>query len=203
MYLGWLLSQWSSGDWRDFLFCMSPTQSTPPTISAGVYLRTWPSAYPNPLPLLFSPFAVSLPPTPSLFSPSITPSHHHPSVCFPDSSTLLLFFFFTLYSLDFTCLFPPSNHPSFSSSSLLLFFSPPREKYGSDEHGEPGTNQSIDLSMYPSLCPSDRQQKTKCLLSETFPISFFPSPRSLGNGEPVSGTCPPSWDLSCLPITFL
>lgn len=92
--------------------------------------------------------------------------------------------FSTLYSLDFTCLFLPSNHPS--SSLLSFFFSflrpsihSPREKYGSDEHGEPGTNQSIDLSMYPSLCPSDRQQKTKCLLSETFPISFSLHPTSL------------------------
>lgn len=83
---------------RDFLFCMSPTQATPPTTSAVVYLCTWPSANPNPLSLLFSPFAVYFPPTPSLFSPSITPSHHHPSVCFPDSSTLLLFYFFSLFT---------------------------------------------------------------------------------------------------------
>lgn len=151
---------------------MSPTQATTPTTSAVVYLCTWPSANPNPLSLLFSPFTFYFPPTPLLFSPSITPSHHHPSVCFPDSSTLLLFYFFlTLYSLDFACLFPPppSLHPF-----LIQSIHTPRERYGSDEHGEPGTNQSIDLSTYPSRCPSDRQQKTKCLLSETFPISFCP-----------------------------
>lgn len=98
----------------------------------------------------------------------------------PSSSVCLLswlvnspavLFFFTLYSLDFTCLFPPppSLHPF-----LIQSIHTPRERYGSDEHREPGTNQSIDLSTYPSRCRSDRQQKTKCLLSETFPISFYP-----------------------------
>lgn len=116
---GWFLSQRSSGDWRDFLFWTSPTQSTPPTISAVIYLRTWPSAYPNPLPLLFSPFAVSLPPTPSLFSPSITPSYHHLSVCIPDSSTVLLFF---CSLFPWFHLFPS---PLLPLSSLILFFFEP------------------------------------------------------------------------------
>lgn len=98
------------------------------------------------------------------------------SVCFPDSFFPLLFT--PLISL--VCFLLPINplpslHPFFFSS-LSQSVHTPREKCGSDEHGEPGTNQSIDLSMYPSLCSSDRQQKTKCLLSETFPISFDPLP---------------------------
>lgn len=48
------------------------------------------------------------------------------------------------------------------------------------------TNQSIDWSMYPLLCPSDRQQKTKCLLSETFSFPVCP-PHSCRIGP---------WDLS-------
>ncbi len=120
-YLGWFLSRWSSGDWRDFLFCTSPTQSTPPTISAVVYLRTWPWAYPNPLPLLFSPVAVSFPPTPSLFSPSITLSHHHLSVCFPDSSTLLLFFY-SLLPWFYLSVSSFQSPPPPSLLSLRFFF---------------------------------------------------------------------------------
>lgn len=92
--------------------CRLHSQPLPPS-SAVVYLRTWPWAYPNPLPLLFSPFAVSFPPTPSLFSPSITPSHHHPSVCFPDSSTLLLFFYSLLpwFYLSLSSFQSPLLHP--------------------------------------------------------------------------------------------
>lgn len=169
-------------------------QSKPPTISAVIYLRTWPSAHPNPLSLLFSPFAGSLTPTPPLVFLSITPSYHH--VCLSAFLTPQLSCCGSaLYFLDFTCschLSSPFNpfFCSFLSQSIYT----PREKQGSDEHGEAGTNQSIDLSMYPVLCPSDRQQKTKCLLSETFPISFSPypfplhCPPSLVNGELVSGT---------------
>lgn len=86
--------------------------------------------------------------------------------------TVLLFFPLTI-SVCFS-----SHRPSFFSSPFL--FSPhilcPRGKYGSDEHEEPGTNQSIDPSMNPLLCASDRQQKTKCLLSETFPVSLYALP---------------------------
>lgn len=133
-----------------------------------------PPAYPNPL---------------SLFSSRCLSSHaitifsmllrHIMSFCLPELS---IFFFF--YSLDF-CSSPPRNQPllpplippSFPFFFVLKSLRYPREEYGSDEHGEPGTNQSIDLSTYPLLCPSDRQQKTKCLLSETFPISLYlPSP---------------------------
>lgn len=165
---------------------MSPTQSTPPTISAVVYLRSW--SYPNPLPLLFLLFAISFTPTPSLFSPSITPSHHHHlSVCLSDFSALVLFF----YSLStwFHLYASPSSQPSSLPPYILSFWTQSihtsREKYRSDEHGEPGTNQSIDLSTYPSVCPSDRQQKTKCLLSETFPIFFYSHP------APLHSTIPP------------
>lgn len=154
---------------------------------------------PQPIQILsrfFSHHLQTLTPTPPLFSLSITPSFHH--VCL---SPQLSCCGSALYFLDFTCSRHLSSpfHPffcSFLSQSICT----PREKQGSDEHGEAGTNQSIDLSMYPVLCPSDRQQKTKCLLSETFPISFPPypfplhCPPSLVNGELVSGTG--LWDLS-------
>lgn len=62
-----------------------------------------------------------------------------------------------------------------SSSCSLLFialsFCTSSSHFSRDKHmseqGEAGTNQSIDLSTYPLKCPSDRQQKTKCLSSET------------------------------------
>lgn len=49
-----------------------------------------------------------------LFSSRITPSHHHLSVCYCNSSTLLLFFCYFL--------FPPFSH-SFSPPLPLRFFS--------------------------------------------------------------------------------
>lgn len=148
--------------------------SQPLLSSAVIYLHTCPSAYPNPF-LAF----LSLFPSHTVTILSIHYSLPSSSVCLlPDSSTLLVFFYSLLpwfhlsvssFQSPLLLLFIPSS---------FLFFSPsihsPGEKYGSDEHGEPGTNQSIDPSMYPSLCPSDRQQKTKCLLSKTFPISFYP-----------------------------
>lgn len=203
--LGWFLSQWSSGDWRDFLFWMSPTQSTPPTISAVIYLRTWPSAYPNPLPLLFSPFAVSLPPTPSLYSPSITPSYHHLSVCIPDSSTLLLFF---CSLFPWFHLFPP---PLLPLSSLLLFFFEPVSPHPKGEAWAwwtwRGRNKSVyrfvDVSLALPLWSSAEnkvfiKRNLPNLLPYPLPFPSLSAPLSplLVNGEPVSGTCPSSWDLS-------
>lgn len=88
--------------------------------------------------------------------------------------------FSTLYSLDFYLFLPPPLPLSSLLIFLRVYLSPPLwEAHGPDEHREAGTNQSIDLSTYPSLCSTDRQQKTKCLLSETFPISLPhpPSPR--------------------------
>lgn len=154
---------------------MLHTQSKP-TIAAVSHLATWPPAYPSPLLLLFSPFFFLLP-------------HHGHFLCslllpviisLPTFLTLRLFFpsLYSLCPLDVTCFF----HLSFLLSSLLpyLFQSQsihtPKEKQGPDEHREAGTNRSIDLPTHPLLCPSDRQQKTKCLLSETLPISFLPHP---------------------------
>lgn len=149
------------------------------------------------------------------------PHHHyilHPLlppiiICLSAFLTLQLSCCFSvLYSLDFTCFLHLSSpfHPFFFSFLSQLVHTP-REKHGPDEHGEAGTNQSIDLSTYPLLCPSDRQQKTKCLLSETFPISFpTPSP-----SHPSPLHCPPYLLMespflgpvhpagTCLPITFL
>lgn len=114
----------------------------------------------------------------SLFSPPITPSchhHHHHSVRVTDSPTLLLIF---CSLFPWFHLFLPPLLPPFIPSSIFFSksFHTPREKHRFDKHWESGTNQSIDLSMYPLLCPYDCQQKTKCLLSETFPISFLPPP---------------------------
>lgn len=69
----------------------------------------------------------------------------------------------------------PPSHPFFLSPPLLSKPPPPSpgEVRGPDEHREAGTNQSIDLSTYPSRRSTDRQHKTKCLLSKTFPISLL------------------------------
>lgn len=85
------------------------TCSTPPTISALVYLHTWPSAYPNPLPLLFSLFVVySFPPTHFYFlHPLVSPI----IICLSAFLTLHLFLLFR---------FTPWIHLSFSSFHLLL-----------------------------------------------------------------------------------
>lgn len=195
---GWFSCQWSNKILKGFLILCQAL-----TTFAVICLHTWPSVYPNPLPFLFSPFTVSFPPTTLLFSSVI-----HLSIFL--TPQLFCSFFHSLLTWFHLCFI--------FSSPLLLFILPSfvfqsfhrslRERYRS-ELGKPGTNQSIDLSMYPSLYPSDRQQKTKCLLRETFPISFLPHPcllhypPSLGNGEAISATCPPSWDLVCLPITFL
>ncbi|TNN65194.1 hypothetical protein EYF80_024601 [Liparis tanakae] len=54
------------------------------------------------------------------------------------------------------CCFPCGETEAHSDAGVEQSIHSPREKYGSDEHGEPGTNQSIDPSTYPLLCPSDR-----------------------------------------------
>lgn len=95
----------------------------PSTISAVVYLCTWPWVYPNPLLLLFSPLSVSYPPTPSLFSPSIIPSHH-PSVCFCLLKSPAVFLVFTPLIL-LVCLLPPNHLFSFRFSVSFLFSVPP------------------------------------------------------------------------------
>lgn len=112
----------------------------------------------------------------------------------PDS-TIISHCLTTFYSLDFNLFLPPLLPLLILFYLLFLCLSPtpsPGEVRGPDEHREAGTNQSIDLSTYPSLCSTDCQQKTKCLLSETFPISLPLRSHSLSstlvNVEPVHPT---------------
>lgn len=93
------------------------------------------------------------------------PRHPHPSV--PVSSTLKLFFLqFTCFTLLARLLLPPLlPHPA----SVPLFAPQGRSLMNTES---PEQISLLIHQMYPSIHPSDRQQKTKCLLSETFPISF-------------------------------
>lgn len=189
MYLGWFLSQWSSREIEGISCSVCRLHSQPllPSLLAFTFTLD-----PQPIQIL-----------------SHSSSHHLQSLSLPHHRYFLhpllppiIIRLSAFQTLQLSCCFfyslLPWFHLSVSSlqSPLLLLFNlsyflqsihSPREKYGSDEHGEPGTNQSIDLSMYPSLSSSDRQQKTKCLLSETFPISFFPHP------TPLRSTIPLTW----------
>lgn len=133
---------------------------------------------PCPLLTICSPF----PSHTMAISPSITPSYHHPSVYFPYSSTLMLFFYSLLpwFHLSISFFQSALLHLFIPSSFLFwVLLSTPQGRGMGLMNMESPEQISLSICRYTSLCPSDRQQKTKCLLSETFLISFYPHPSPL------------------------
>lgn len=217
-HLGRLLSQWLSGDWRDFLFYVSTKLPTPPTVSTMSFR-----------------FALDPQPTQILSrsSPRRSLSHsllHHRYFLHPLLLPIIICLSAVLtrqLSRCFSAPFPfdfivgfllpitPSSS-SFSSSCLLLLFFQSLFSLPKGEVWVWWTWRARNKSVYRSLdvslaLPLWSSAENKVFIKRNLPnLPLLPPntsplhyPPSLGNGEAVSGTCPPNWDLLCLPITFL
>lgn len=120
-----------------------------------------------------------------------------------DRVSFLIFLQFLVFNVMLSFIFFFSLSPSFLYLLSFPYVHSQGVKYGSDDHGVPGTNQSIDPLMYPSL-NSWSSAENKVFIKRNLPNLFSPlcsvHPPTLSRLWDMSTYSP---DMLCLPIILL